>query len=198
MRTFLVLGIICTLFIGISPATTATANTPPAKEVYTGTVIGVGGRMGGVSRSFTLTIEGRTSDSEAGRAIAMLAEGGQDALLKELQGKKLGRFSLGGQLGRNLNFVNETRTANGGRRITILFERWLNLFEVRSGARSEDYPFTYIELILDASGKGEGTFIPAARIYFDKKQGNEVNIENFGIYPARLAGVRQRNGDRPN
>jgi hypothetical protein len=198
MRTFLVLGIICTLLIGISPATTATANTPPAKEVYTGTVIGVGGRMGGVSRSFTLTIEGRTSESETGRALAMLVEGGQDTLLKELQGKKLGRFSLGGQLGRDLNFVNETRTANGGRRITILFERWLNLFEVRSGARSEDYPFTYIELILDASGKGEGTFIPAARIYFDKKQGNEVNVENFGIYPARLAGVRQRNGDRPN
>jgi hypothetical protein len=185
------LGIFCTLLIGISSNTTATAN-PPAKEVYTGTVVGVGGSLGGVSRPFTLTIEDRTSASDAGRAIAMLAEGGQDALLKELQGKKLGRFSLGGQLGRDLNFVNETRTANGGRRITILFERWMNLFEIRSGARSEDYPFTYIELMLDASGKGDGTFIPAARIYFDKKHDNEVEVENFGIYPARLAGVELR------
>ncbi len=190
------LGIFCTLLIGISPHTTATAKTPPAKEEYTGTVVGVGGRMGGVTRSFTLTMEDRTSASEAGRAIAILAEGGQDALLKELQGKKLGRFSLGAQLGRDLNFVNETATANGGRRITILFERWMNLFELRSGARSEDYPFTYIELILDASGKGEGTFIPAARIYFDKKRGNELEVENFGIYPARLTGVELRNSDR--
>jgi hypothetical protein len=178
--------------MGISPKTIATTNTPPAKEEYTGTVVGVGGRMGGVSRPFTLTIEDRTSASEAGRAIATLAEGGQDALLKELQGKKLGRFSLDGQLGHDLNFVNETRTANGSRRITILFERWMNLFELRSGARSEDYPFTYIELILDASGKGEGTLIPAARIYFDKKHENEVDVENFGIYPARLAGVELR------
>jgi hypothetical protein len=194
--SLIVLGVICTLLIGISSGTT-TANTPPTKEEYTGTVVGVGGSMGGVSRPFTLTIENRTSASEAGRAVATLAEGGQDSLLKELQGKKLGYFSLGGQLGRDLNFVNETRAANGGRRITILFERWMNLFELRSGARSEDYPFTYIELILDASGKGEGTFIPAARIYFDKKNGNQVDVENFGIYPARLAGVELRNSDRP-
>ncbi len=195
--SFAVLGIFCTLLLAISPHTSPTANTLPAKEEYTGTVIGVGGSMGGVTRPFTLTIENRTSASEAGRAIATLADGGQDALLKELQGKKLGYFSLGGQLGRDLNFVNETRTANGGRRITILFERWMNLFELRSGARSEDYPFTYIELVLDASGKGEGTFIPAARIYFDKKKENQLDVENFGIYPARLAGVELRNSDRP-
>ena len=193
-----ILGIFCTLLIGSSPYAIATAKTPAVKEVYTGTVIGRGGTMGGVSRPFTLTIEDRTSASDAGRAIATLAEGGQDALLKELQGKKLGYFSLGGQLGRDLNFVNEARTANGGRRITILFERWMNLFELRSGARSEDYPFTYIELILDASGKGEGTFISAARIYFDKKNENQVNVENFGIYPARLVGVELRNSDGPS
>jgi|ERR1043166_195938 hypothetical protein len=195
MRVLIVVGIFCALLIGISPATTATNSSAPAKEEYTGTVIGVGGTMGGVSRPFTLTLESRTSASEAGRAIAVLAEGGQDALLKELQGKRLGRFSLGGQLGRDLNFVSETRTANGGRRITILFERWMNLFEIRFGARSEDYPFTYIELLLDGSGKGEGTFIPAARVSFDKKHGNELDVENFGIYPARLAGVELRNGD---
>lgn len=196
MRVLLVvLGIFCALLIGISPAANATANTQSAKEEYTGTVIGVGGPMGGVSRSFTLTIESRSSTSEAGRAVAILAEGGQDALLKELEGKKLGHFSLGGQLGRDLNFVSETRTANGGRRITILFERWMNLFELRSGARSEDYPFSYIELTLDASGKGEGTFIAAAKIKFDKKHDNEVSVENYGIYPARLAGVELRNSD---
>ncbi|HEY8187610.1 MAG TPA: hypothetical protein VIF64_16175 [Pyrinomonadaceae bacterium] len=173
------------LLLGLSPL----AN---AKDQYTGTVVGVGGVLGGRSRPFTLTIENRTPPADIDRAIAILAEGGQDALLKELQGKRLGHFSLGGQLGRDLNFVNETRTANGGRRMIILFERWMNLFEVRSGSRSQDYPFTYIELILDASGKGEGTLIPAARIYFDKKNDNQVNVENFGIYPARLMGVRLR------
>src|SRR5437588_9148093 len=169
----------------------ALASSANAKEVYTGTVIGVGGPMGGVSRPFTLEIDGYTSKAEGSRAVAVLAEGGQDRLLKELEGKRLGYFSVGGQLGGDLNFVQETRTADGRRRITILFARWMNLYELRTGARSEDYPFSYLELFIDANGKGEGTFIPAARVYFDKKNGN-LDVENFGIYPARLAGVELR------
>ena len=169
------------------------ASSANAKEVYTGTVIGVGGPLGGVSRPFTLEIDGYTSKAESSRAVAVLAEGEQDRLLKELDSKRLGYFSLGGQLGRDLNFVQETRTADGRRRITILFARWMNLYELRTGARSEDYPFSYVELFIDANGKGkgEGTFIPAARVYFDKKNGT-LDVENFGIYPARLAGVELR------
>jgi len=158
-------------------------------ETYTGTMVGIGGRMGGVTRSFTLTITGRSSDSEVQRDVAILAEGGQDALLRAVGDKSLGRFSLSGQLGRQLNFVSETTSSNGDRRIIILFERWLNLYEVRYGARSVDYPFGYVELVLDRNGRGEGTFIPAARVRF---RNNQVEVENFGIYPARLAGVRRR------
>jgi|SRR6266581_443241 len=169
----------------------ALASSANAKEVYTGTVIGVGGPLGGVSRPLTLEIDSYTSKAESSRAVAVLAEDGQDRLLKELEGKRLGYFSLGGQLGRDLNFVQETRAADGRRRITILFARWMNLYELRTGARSEDYPFSYLELFIDANGKGEGTFIPAARVYFDKKNGN-LDVENFGIYPARLAGVELR------
>jgi len=160
------------------------------QEVYTGTIVGVGGRLGGVSRPFTLTLNGRTTDGEAERAVATLAEGGQDRLLSEIRNNNLGRFSIGGQVGRQLNFVVEERMPNGDRKITILFERWLNLYEVRYGARSTDYPLSYVELIVDRNGHGQGTFIPAARVRFNKK--NEVEIENFGIYPARLSGVRQR------
>jgi hypothetical protein len=168
----------------------ASASRDKPRETYTGTMVGVGGWLGGVSRSFTLTIEGRTSDAEAARDVAILAEGGQDALLDALRDKRLGRFSLGGQLGRDVNFVLETTLPNGDRRITILFERWLNLYEVRYGARSQDYPFSYVELVIDRSGKGQGTFIPAARVRF---HGNQVEVENFGVYPARLFGVRSRN-----
>jgi len=196
MRTTLILGlsIICVAALLFSPYSGISANAGvQAREEYTGTVIGVGGTLGGVSRPFTLTIEGHTSDLDARRDVAILAEGGQDALLKALQGKKLGFFSLGGQLGRDLNFVQETTTPDGERRITVLFERWINTFELRYGTRSEDYPFTYIELVIGRSGKGEGSMIPAAKVYFDKKHGNQVDVENFGIYPARLAGVELRN-----
>lgn len=158
-------------------------------ETYTGTMVGIGGRLGGVTRTFTLTINDRTPDAEVARDVAVLAEGGQEALLKQIRDKNLGRFSLGGQLGRQLNFVTETTESNGDRKIMILFERWMNLYEVRYGARSTDYPFGYVELIIDRNGRGQGAFIPAARVGFEH---NQVEVENFGIYPARLAGVRRR------
>ena len=160
-----------------------------ARETYTGTMVGIGGRRT-VTRTFTLTINGRTPDAEVARDVALLAEGGQDAVLRTIRDRDLGRFSLSGQVGRRLNFVTETTLANGDRKLMILFERWVDIYEVRHGTRSTDYPFGYVELIVDRNGRGEGSFIPAARVRFIG--GNQVEIENFGIYPARLYGVRRR------
>ena len=160
------------------------------KETFTGTLIGIGGPLAGRSTPFTLTISGVTSDQDARRYVGTLAEKGQDGLMSAVKDRKLGTFALTGQVGRDVNVVRVHPTETG-RKITILFERWLNLFEVRYGTRSEDYPFTYAEIYIDAEGKGEGTLIPAARIRFDKSE-QSVEVENFGIYPARLSGIRVR------
>jgi len=160
-----------------------------ATETYTGTMVGIGGRRT-VTRTFTLTITGRTGDEQVRRDVAILAEAGQDALLNAIRDRDLGHFSLGGQLGRELNFVTETTLANGDRKLMILFERWIDIYERRYRSRSLDYPFGYVELIVDRNGRGEGSFIPAARVRFNSR--NEIEVENFGIYPARLFGVRRR------
>ena len=160
------------------------------KETFTGTLIGIGGPLAGRSTSFTLTINGVTSDQDARRYVGILAEKGQDGLMSAVKDRKLGTFALTGQVSRDVNVVR-IHPMETGRKITILFERWLNLFEVRYGTRSEDYPFTYAEIYVDAEGKGEGTLIPAARVRFDKSE-QGVEIENFGIYPARLSGIRAR------
>lgn len=160
------------------------------KETFTGTLIGIGGPLAGRSTSFTLTINGVTSDQGARRYVGVLAEKGQDGLMSAVKDRKLGTFALTGQVGRDVNVVRIHPTETG-RKITILFERWLNLFELRYGTRSQDYPFTYAEIYVDAEGKGEGTLIPAARIRFDKSE-QSVEVENFGIYPARLSGIRAR------
>ena len=159
------------------------------KETFTGTIVGIGGQLGGVTRPFTLTIKHRTSDEDAARFISTLKSGGQDALLSEIHKEDLGQFAVAGNVGRNINIVREYRTDHG-RKITLVFERWLQMFELRYGTRSEDYPFTYAELYIDDNGKGEGSLIPAAKIYFDRKEQNTVAVENFGIYPARLANVQ--------
>jgi hypothetical protein len=162
-----------------------------AKEVYTGTAVAVGGQFGGASRPFTVEITGYPPDEEVQQDFQVLRTQGQDDFMKAIKNKKLGFFAFDGQVGRDLNFILETQTENG-RKITILFERWLQMFEVRYGTRSQDYLFAYIELFINDNGKGEGSLIGLAKVSFDNKNPNNLDIENFGTYPAKLMGVELR------
>ena len=185
----------CIVLVGVSllPPKLKSQNQPrhrglPAKEVYTGTAVAVGGQFGGASLPFTLEIIGFTLDEEVQQEFQVLRTQGQDDFMKAIKNRKLGSFAFDGQVGRDLNFIVETQTENG-RKITILFERWLQMFEVRYGTRSQDYPFAYIELFINDNGKGEGSLIGLAKVSFDNKNPNNLDIENFGTYPAKLMGV---------
>lgn len=166
-----------------------------SKEVLQGTVISFGSGFDTRTRSalFSLNINGTTSDQDTQRYLDLLREGGQDSVLKEVSKQDLGRFSVGANVGVAINFVRES-TVDGKRRIFVVFERWTQFAELRGGYRSLDYPFGVIELFIDPkTGKGEGTYIAAARVSWDKDSKNgqyQVEIENFATYPARLMGVK--------
>ena len=193
-----VLGIFCIFTIGLSlaPRNVKGQDKKPSnhlstKEVYTGTVVAIGGQFGGASRPFTLEITGYTRSDEAQHDFEVLRTQGQDDFIKAISHQKLGSFSVDGQVGRDLRFVQESQTEKG-RRITILFERWLRMFEVQYGTRSQDYPFTYIELFVNDNGKSEGSVVGLAKVSFDKKNPNTLDIENYGTYAAKLMGVELR------
>lgn len=168
------------------------------RETYTGTVLsyGTGFNTRTVTRTFTLNINRLTTDQQAQRYLSLLSEGGQDRVLREIDDQELGRFSVGANIGVPINVVRES-VVNGQRRIFIVFERWTQFAELRGGYRSLDYPFGVIELFIDErTGKGEGTYIAAARIRWDRNDKTnqyQIEIENFATYPARLLGVTQRN-----
>jgi hypothetical protein len=158
------------------------------KQVITGTAIGMGGDLGHISLPFTLEITDLTSKEQADQFEQVLSSKGQSELLKAMSKAKLGTFAFAGQLGHDIKFVQERRTESG-LSITVLFERWLHLFELRYGARSEDYPFTYLEIVVNNNGKGEGSMCTAAKITLDKSKESLADLESFGAYPARLIGV---------
>lgn len=162
-----------------------------SREVYTGTVIAIGARPGTNTRTFTLIIDNYTSGQEAQQLIQTLKAEGQDGLLKEMGKVKRGVFQLDGSVGRDISVVLSSEGEENERKITLIFERWLGFAELRRGARSVDYPFSYAELFIDdTKGKGEGTLFPAARLRV--KGENTLDVENFGIYPALLKGVVRR------
>ncbi len=177
--------------------TTAFAAAGQQGTTFTGTamIYGSGLNTRTITRSFTMTITGRTSSQDAARYLNTLARGGQDALLREIDSNDLGRFSLTGSVGRPLNAVIIDED-NGETRIRAVFQRWVGFGELRRGYRSVDYPFGYVEIRVDPrTGRGDGTIIPAARIRFREGRSggeNTIEIEDFGTFPGRLLGVTMR------
>ena len=164
------------------------------RTTFTGTVVsyGSGFNTRTTTSNFTLNLTGITSDDDAKRYLGILQDEGQDKLLDAIRSTDLGNFAVGGRVGRTVNGVRVSEV-DGKQRIRIIFERWLGVAELRGGYRSIDYPFGYIELLVDpVTGKGDGTYIAAAkiRVRTDKKTGQEqVEVEDFATFPSKLMGV---------
>ena len=160
-----------------------------APEYVQGTVVGISGRLAGRSRPFSLVINHYTSADDIARLTSVMPQG-QDALLGALSKLDAGRISIGNGVGVTANAVIASPAAEGGTRLTVLFQRTVSFYELRYGARSADYKFGYAEIYLDRNGTGEGTFIAAAKVRL--RDGNTWEVEDFGEFPARLMGLRTR------
>ena len=187
-RTFLCLLCLVCCVASASYAKVLSAKAA-AGETIQGTVVGIGGRMAGRTRPFTLIVNRYTSADDVVNMNSALRSGGQDALMRVLSRLDAGRIAVGTGVGVTANAIIATPTAEGGTRLTVLYQRTVSFYELRYGARSEDYKFGYAEIYLDRRGQGQGTFIPAAKI---KLEGDTWVVEDFGEFPARLLGLRAR------
>jgi hypothetical protein len=158
------------------------------RQYVNGTVVGISGRFAGQSRQFRLIINSYTTPGQARELNDALQQGGQDELLRALSGMNAGRVQIGAGVGVRANAIIADSWGEGGTRLTVFYERNVRFFELRYGARSENYRIGYAEIFLDRNGKGGGTFIPAARVRL--RDGNTWEVEDFGILPARLMGLR--------
>jgi hypothetical protein len=157
------------------------------RQTITGTVVGISGRAVSRSRPFRLIVNDYTSPGDV-QALNDALQKGQDELLRRLEDLDAGRIAIGNNVGVTANAIIRTPRAEGGTKITVLYRRDVNIYELRYGARSQDYRFGYAEIFLDGRGRGEGMFIPAARVRL--RDGNTWEVEDFAVYPARLLGVR--------
>jgi hypothetical protein len=189
-RFSLSLALCCAAAAILLPAGQVSGQRTASPRSVTGTVVGVGGRFGGRSWPFRLIIDRYTSDEEVQRLNAALQRGGQDELLRELEGMTAGRIQVGNNVGVPANAIITSPSGEGGTRLTVLYRRTINFFELRYGARSQDYRFGYAELFLGGRSGGQGTFIPAARVRL--RDGNTWEVEDFGVFPARLIGLQTR------
>lgn len=157
------------------------------KEVYSATAFAA--TTGAKSLSLTIYIDDYTTDAEIHALAQTLKTGGSDAVLKAMEKVKpeKGRVAVVGRTGNDVAIIRSRPAEKGKRRIILVTARPIGFLELRQGTRSRDYQFGVMELLLDEKGKGSGTALPAAKIWFNKK--GELEIEHLGMEPVRLVNV---------
>ena len=162
-----------------------------AGATITGTVYFIGGPRPGRSLPFRLIVDRITTPDEINQLNSALQSGGQDQLMRTLERMKAGRIEIGTGVGIPANAIMVTQTGEGQTKITVLYQRNVRFAELRYGTRSTMYPFGYAEVYV-GRGEDQGMLIPAARVRL--RDGNTWEVEDFGVFPARLMGLRVRGG----
>ena len=205
MRTALITTLCLLTCLALTLATGATATAKMDKKgsgsgketfsalAYLPSGIGPAMRGAGATANVKINIEGYSSDQDAQQLQAALSEG-PDTLLKALEKmKSIGRIEREGTVSfYDFKFILSTPTETG-RRIIAVTDRPIGFLEAYFNGRSTDYKFGILQLDLKDDKKdkeeGVGALIYSAKIKL--LNGNQIDIENFGIDPIRLEGVRQ-------
>lgn len=132
-----------------------------------------------------------TSNVTTKRLAAVLVEGGQDALVKELEkAKTIGHASLSMRVGAfDLKLIRSRKTPTG-RRIIAVSDRPVGFLEAYRGSGSMDYKLGIVVLDLKRNKKGkevgEGTLLYASQV---KIENGTIEIEYVGMDPIKLRNV---------
>jgi hypothetical protein len=132
-----------------------------------------------------------STDAERDKLLTALREKGPDKLLDTLQDMpKTGFIRETSSIGWDLRYARHNPLPDGGEQVVVATDRPISGWEARNQPRTIDYPFTVVELHLNANGEGEGKMTYATKITADKKS-NSIVLENYGISPVLLQGVKR-------
>lgn len=174
------------LLVSLSLVVSAQDKTLP--EAYSGVAMGTGGSVGGKMISFDFRITQYTTDEELQNFAQLVKDQGTDALRRALEKEDKGRINAVGSTGNQIA-VARKRQHGTDTIITIVTARIMPFMELYRNGRSTDYPFGFLQVKLDATGKGTGQIMAAAKIRFDKKKG-QYEIESFGNQYIKATNVR--------
>jgi hypothetical protein len=177
-----------TLVLLVSLCLGASAQDNTAPQAYSAVAIGTGGSVGGKTIPFDFRITQYTSDEEVQNFAQLVKDKGTDALRRALEKEDKGRIAPVGSTGNQIA-VARKRQQGSETTITIVTARTMPFVELYRNGRTTDYPFGYLQVKLDATGKGTGQIMAAAKIRFDKKKA-QYEIESFGNQYIKVTNVR--------
>ncbi len=170
----------------IAAALIVPVSAQTAKESFTGFAINL--NSGPKTGVVDFTIERWSTDAERNQLLSIITEKKDptDPLLTALQKMpKVGRIRTPTSLGWDLRYAHQIKDEDGGgRRIVLATDRPIAFVEARNNTRTMDYPFTIIEMRLNAEDKGEGKILAGTKIFVDKNK--NIVLENYGQQPVRF------------
>ena len=161
------------------------------KERFTGFAI----NMNGVANTSTVDfmIERWSTDAEREALLALVPTEHADPrkLVTALQRmKSVGTIRTPKTLAWDLRYARQFKDPEGGRRIILVTDRPIGFGEARNQGRSMDYPFTILEIRLNANDEGEGKIFGGSKVYVEK---GELVVENWGTQPTRFTNIKRQN-----
>jgi hypothetical protein len=162
-----------------------------AKESFSGFAI----NMNSLPRTAVIdfTIERWSTDEERNQLLSIIAENKDPTqpLLRALQKMpKVGYIRTPQTLAWDLHYAHEFKLDEGGRRIVLATDRPIGFREARNQSRTMDYPFTIIEIRLNANDEGEGKILAGTKVFIDKNK--HLVLENYGQQPVRFNEIKKQ------
>jgi hypothetical protein len=180
-----IVGLLITL--AVAPAARAQNN---AEESFTAILTNISNVGATGITPVDIRITRWTGPEASERLLNVLREEGQDAFLRELQKEKsVGWIATPSSLRYDFFYSVQTPLEDGGRRIMLITDRPMAMWERFGASPTRDYPFTVIELRLDKEGNGEGTLAQLVQL---RLLGNILGIENWATAPMRLSEVKKK------
>ena len=196
IRKILVLlfAICCLAVTAFSQTPTPTPAAKPKPKVEHFTTVAMLSRAPATTASWVdVRVSRYSSNSTTQRMANVLVEGGQEALVKELEkAKTIGRASLSRRVGAfDLKLIRSRKTPTG-RQIIGISDRPIGFLEAYAGNRSTDYKVGMIVLNLKTNKKGQeigdGMLLYAAKV---KIENGKLDIEYVGLEPIRLTNMKK-------
>jgi len=163
-----------------------------AMERFTATAInlGVPGRTG--AGVVEIQIDRWSTDDERDKLLTVLREQGPDKLLKTLQDlPRVGFIRTPHSIPDDLHYARRNEMGgSGAERVIIATDRRIGFWEAANRPRSIDYPFTLIEMRINANGEGEGKMSLATKITTEDN-GKTIVLENYSSQPVMLTSIKR-------
>jgi hypothetical protein len=160
------------------------------REKFTGYAINMDGAVNTGTVDFT--IERWSTDAERDQLLALIPKehDSPDKLVRALQDmKSVGSIRTPQTLAWDLRYARQFKSDEGGRRIVLVTDRPIGFREARNSSRSMDYPFSILEIRLNAKDEGEGKIFGGSKVYVEK---GELVVENWGTQPTRFNNIRKQ------